>query len=217
MKAFVAPNPYSAMRSTEILVISDRPVIRRGIASIISGHPHMQVIGEIDGGAAALASCAGMLPHIVIVDMSAPEMRGISILKKIRLRHIQARVIVFTSSVDQRCIRKLIEAGASAVLLTTISTERFIDAIRGVSAGERRIDPELMERLYFDIAPRLSEREVEVLAFVAKGHTNSKIGALLGIAAETVKTHLKNLLSKLGASNRTEAVMIAMKRGLLEL
>lgn len=205
------------MRSVEILLVSDRPLIRQGIVSVVSGQADMRVIGEMDSAAAASGLDAGMRPHIVIVDVCTPEMPGMAILKKMRSRDIKPQVIILTSSLDERLLKKFIEAGASAVLLTNISADGLIDTIRGVSAGEKRIDPELMARLYFNIVPRLSEREVEVLACVAQGHTNSKIGALLGIAAETVKTHLRNLLSKLGASNRTEAVMIAMKRGLLEL
>jgi len=199
------------------LVVSDRPLMRQGIASVVAGQADMQVIGEMACGAAALEPYAGTPPHIVIVDICVSETPGMAILKNIRSRDMTAQVIVLTSSLDERCIKKFIEAGASAVLLTDISTAGLIDAIRGVAAGGKRIDPELTARLYFDLAPKLSGREVEVLACVAQGHTNSKIAALLGIAAETVKTHLRNLLSKLGASNRTEAVMIAMKRGLLEL
>lgn len=205
------------MRSVEILLVSDRPLMRQGIASVVSGQADMRVIGEMDSGAAASGIDAATRPHIVIVDVCTPEMPGMAILKKMRSRDIKPQVIILTSSLDERLLKKFIEAGASAVLLTNISADGLIDTIRGVSAGEKRIDPELMARLYFNLVPRLSEREVEVLACVAQGHTNSKIGALLGIAAETVKTHLRNLLSKLGASNRTEAVMIAMKRGLLEL
>lgn len=168
----------------------------------------MRLAGEIDSGAA---------PHIVIVDMSTSAPLGMSMLEKVRSRDMTAGIVILTSSRDERCIRKLIEAGASAVLSLDISVAGLIDTIRAVAAGQMRIDPELLARLYFDLTPRLSEREVEVLACVAQGHTNSKIGVLLGIAVETVKTHLKNLLNKLGASNRTEAVTIAMKRGLLEL
>lgn len=204
------------MRSTQILVVSDRPLMRQGIASVVAGHADMRVIGEM-ACAAAPEPCADTRPQIVIVDICVPETPGAAIVKNLRSRDMTARLIVLTSSLDERCIKKFIEAGACAVLSTNISTAGLLDTIRGVAAGEKRVDPELTAKLYFDIAPKLSGREVEVLACVAQGHTNSKIAALLGIAAETVKTHLRNLLSKLGASNRTEAVMIAMKRGLLEL
>lgn len=205
------------MPSTAILVVSDRPIIRQGIVSVIFGQPHIRIIGEMDNAAATSDLYKGTRPHIVIVDLCASEALGMLILKKIQSQNIAAKIIILTSSQDERCIKKFIEVGASAVLLINISSAGLIDTIRSVLAGEKRIDPQLAERLYLGLVPRLSAREVEVLAGVAKGYTNSKIGALLGIAAETVKTHLKNLLSKLGASNRTEAVIIAMKRGLLEL
>lgn len=177
----------------------------------------MQVIGEMDSGAAGLEFYTGTPPHIVIVDICTPQAPALSLLKKVCSSDPGARIMILTSTQDERCLRRFIQAGAFAVLSTDVSTASLVDAIRCVLGGERRVDPALMQRLYFDPASKLSEREVEVLACVAQGHSNSKIGALLGIAVETVKTHLKNLLSKLGASNRTEAVMIAMKRGLLEL
>ena len=204
-------------RSAAILVVGDRPLMRQGIVSIVSGQADMQVIGEMESGAAALEFYTGTPPHIVIVDLCTAQAPAISLLKKVRSSDARARIIILTSTRDERCLRRFIQAGAFAVLSTDVSTASLIDAIRCVLAGKRRVDPALMQRLHFDLGPKLSEREVQVLACVAQGHSNSKIGALLGIAVETVKTHLKNLLSKLGASNRTEAVMIAVKRGLLEL
>jgi two-component system NarL family response regulator len=191
--------------------------MRQGIVSIVSGQADMQVVGEMACATAALETYAGTPPHIVIVDICTAQAPAMALLKKVRSGAARARIILLTSTQDERCLRRFIQAGAFAVLSTDVSTASLMDAIRCVLAGERRVDPALMQRLYFDLAPKLSEREVEVLACVAQGHSNSKIGALLGIAVETVKTHLKNLLSKLGASNRTEAVMIAVKRGLLEL
>ena len=191
--------------------------MRHGLVSIISAEPAMHLIGDIDSESAVLEFNTRSQPHIVIIDVCNPETFATATLKKICSSDTTMRIIILTSSQDGTSIKKFIEAGAYAVLLVNISTSGLIETIRAVSAGQRWIDRRLVENLCFDLAPKLSGREVEVLACVARGLTNQTIGELLGIAVNTVKVHLKNLFCKLGASNRTDAVMIAIKRGLLEL
>ena len=185
--------------------------------SIISAQPAMDLIGEIDSESAVLEFYTRSQPQIVIIDVCNPETVATATLKKICSLDTAMRIIIVTPNHDGKSIKKFIEAGAYAVLLVNISTSELIETIRAVSAGQRWIDRSLVEKLYFNLTPRLSDREVEVLACVARGHTNQTIGELLGIAVNTVKAHLKNLFYKLGANNRTDAVMIAIKRGLLEL
>ena len=204
------------MRNTRILVVSDRPVLRQGLVSIISAEPALHVVGQADSGTAAPQISTKCQPQIIIVDVYNQETFAKATLQTLCSHDTAVRIIILTSIQDGSSIKKFMEAGAYAVILINISTSELIETIRAVSSGKKWIDSRLVENLYFDLTPRLSDREVAVLACVARGHTNQTIGEFLGIAVNTVKVHLKNLFGKLGASNRTDAVMIAIKRGLLE-
>ncbi|MBN6148835.1 response regulator transcription factor [Xanthomonas sp. AmX2] len=201
-----------------ILVVDDHPLLREGVAAVLATQPDLHLVGEAADGLQALERYRALRPDVVLLDLQLPGLSGIEVISRLRKEFAQARIIVVTASRgDVQAVRAL-EAGASGYLLKSGLRRDLVDTVRAVHQGRRQVQAEvaadIAEHLLGDA---LSAREIQVLQRVAAGNSNKAIAALLSIAEETVKAHMKNILCKLGARDRTHAVAIALKRGIIEL
>jgi len=208
----------TAETQIRILTVDDHPVLREGIAAVLSGETDMTVVAEANNGEEAIAQFRTHRPDITLMDLQMPVMTGTEAILAIRKEFPEARIIVLTTYTGDAQATKALEAGASGYLLKNMLRKELVETIRQVHAGRKRIFPEVA----VDIAEHhaddaLSEREVEVLRLVAAGNSNRKVADHLFISEETVKAHLKNILSKLRANDRTHAVTIALKRGIIQI
>ncbi len=201
-----------------VLSVDDHPLMRDGVAHAISRHEDMELVAEAKDGHEALTAYREHRPDITLMDLQMPGMNGIEAIQTIRAEFPDARIIVLTTySGDVQAARAL-QAGAAGYLLKSMLRTELIDTIRAVAKGMKRVPTQIAlgmaEYLGFE---SLSKREVEVLRSVAAGCANKVIAANLGISEDTVKGHMKNILSKLQANDRTHAVIVAMKRGIMEV
>jgi DNA-binding NarL/FixJ family response regulator len=208
----------SAEPKISILCVDDHPLVRKGIASILANEPDLKMVGEAGNGHEAVEMFRTLQPDVVLMDLRMPDMDGIEATKQIRKINPDARIIALTSYDGDQDIYKAIEAGVRGYILKEMVHTKVIDAIHTVHAGKRLMPTEVAERLseYFPQVA-LTPREIEVLKYVAKGMANKEIAHHLGTASGTVKMHVQNILAKLGASDRTHAVTIALERGILHL
>jgi DNA-binding NarL/FixJ family response regulator len=209
-------NPSEA--PIRVLAVDDHSLVRKGLASILANEPDMQLIGEASNGSEAVEAFRNLNPDLVLMDLRMPGMDGIEATRQIRKVNPEAKIIALTSYDGDQEIYRALEAGVRGYLLKEMVHNEVVRAIRVVQSGKRLMPPEVAERLseYFPQVA-LTPREVEVLEYVAKGLGNKEIGARLGTAAGTVKMHLQNILCKLGASDRTHAVTLAVQRGIIYL
>ncbi len=201
-----------------VLCVDDHPLVRKGIASILANEANIQLIAEASNGREAVDLFRKHRPDVTLMDLRMPIVDGVGATKAIRDEFPEARIIALTSYDGDQDIYRALEAGVRGYLLKEMVHTEVLRAIRTVHSGKRLIPPEVSDRLseYFpQIA--LTAREVEVLALVARGLGNKEIGDQLGTAAGTVKIHVQNILSKLGAADRTHAVTLAIQRGILHL
>ena len=200
-----------------VLCVDDHPLMRDGIAFALQSQKDMELVGQAVDGEEALRLFRDLRPDVTLMDLQMPGMNGIATIEAIRDEFPKARIIVLTTySGDVQAARSL-RAGAVGYLLKSMLRNELIGTIRTVHAGRRHIPPEIASELAeYMTADALSSREVEVLRSIAAGHSNKIVADELAIAEDTVKGHMKNILSKLGASDRTHAVLIAMKRGFLD-
>lgn len=201
-----------------VLIVDDHPIVREGLAALIARRPDMAVSGEAGDGRQAVEKHRLLRPDVTLMDLRMPEMDGLAALRAIRAEAPTARVIVLTTFDGDEDAYLALEAGAAGYLLKDAPRESLMDAIRAVRAGRRWIPPEVAAKLAERVgAPALSPREREVLSLIARGRSNHQIGAALGIAEGTVKVHVNSILGKLEAGDRTEAVTVALRRGILHL
>jgi DNA-binding NarL/FixJ family response regulator len=208
----------SSEEQIRVLCVDDHPLVRKGIASILANEANIQLIAEAANGREAVDLFRKHRPDVTLMDLRMPEIDGVGATKAIRDEFPDARIIALTSYDGDQDIYRALEAGVRGYLLKEMVHTEVLRAIRTVHSGKRLIPPEVSDRLseYFpQIA--LTAREVEVLALVARGLGNKEIGDQLGTAAGTVKIHVQNILSKLGAADRTHAVTLAIQRGILHL
>ena len=207
-----------AGKPIRILLVDDHPMILAGLADTIDGEPGMRVVGELDDGAGVLDAFEALRPDITIMDIAMPRMDGLQALDALRRLHGDARVIMLTTLAGDHQMRRAIDLGAAGFLMKHSLRKDLIDAILAVHAGRRWIPAEVARTLVEHLGqPKLSEREAEVLRSAAAGNANKQIGVLLGIAEDTVKAHIRAILTKLDARDRTHAVAIAVKRGIISL
>jgi len=201
-----------------ILTVDDHPILREGIAAILGAEPDLELVAEANNGREAIDQFRTHRPDVTLMDLQMPHMNGIDAILAIRREFPDARIIVLTTySGDAQAVRAF-EAGASGYLLKNMLRKELIETIRTVHAGKKRIPPEIaVEMAEHHTDDLLTEREIEVLRQVAAGNANKVIADRLKISEETVKAHMKNILSKLTANDRTHAVTIALKRGIIEL
>jgi DNA-binding NarL/FixJ family response regulator len=192
--------------------------MREGIAAVIRNESDMQLVAEASTGHEAIQGFREHQPDVTLMDVRMPDMGGIDALLAIRTEFADARVIMLTTFEGDAEIQRALEAGAQGYMLKSMPRKQLVDMIRKVHAGKKQIPPEVAAQLIEHIGDEtLSKREVEVLQKVAGGNRNSDIAALLFISEETVKGHIKHIMEKLGASDRTEAVAVGIRRGIIHL
>jgi len=203
-------------RQIKILTVDDHPILREGIASIIQGEKDMIVVGEASSGREAIEVFRSKRPDVTLMDLQMPDLNGIAAIATIRQEHPQARIIVLTTYEGDVLTRRALKAGATGYILKDMIRTELLEAIRAVHLGRKYIPQKIAAELLEHYAEDdLSEREIEVLREVARGTSNKIIASHLSISEATVKAHMKNILQKLGASDRTHAVNIATTRGFL--
>lgn len=201
-----------------VMVADDHQVVRQGLVALLKTVPDLQVVTEAADGQEAIERYHQLRPDVALMDLRMPRLGGVEAITQIRRQHPGARVIVLTTFDGDEDIYRAIQAGAKGYLLKGMSAEELIDAIRAVHAGKSRIPSMVAEKLADRMSgPGLTSRELEVLTAIVAGRSNKEIGTDLSISEATVKTHINNLLSKLGAADRTQAATMALQRGIVHL
>ena len=201
-----------------ILSVDDHPLLNEGIAAIINSQPDMQLVAQATSGRDAVAQFRQHLPDVTLMDLRMPDMSGIDTVIAIRAEFPDARIIMLTTFQGDVEIQRALEAGARGYLLKSMPPKDLVAVIRQVHAGKKRIPSEIAAHLAEHMGEEeLTSRELEVLRHIAGGNRNRDIAERLFVAEETVKVHVKHIMEKLGAKDRTEAVAIAVRRGILQL
>ncbi len=211
----ISGNGHERLR---ILVADDHPVVRAGLAAVITQEPDLQLVGQAEDGERAVALYREHQPDVVLMDLRMPVMDGVEAIRTITREFPTARILALTTYEGDADIRRALDAGSRGYLLKDMLLTDVITAIRAVWRGERVIPLAVATKLAeFPERSDLTERELEVLHFVARGLSNKEVARAIGRTSETVKIHLKNIFAKLGVSDRTQAVTLALDRGLIHL
>ncbi|HET9832894.1 MAG TPA: response regulator transcription factor [Vicinamibacterales bacterium] len=201
-----------------ILCVDDHPLLRGGIAALIDGETDMTIVAECSNGRDAITQFRIHKPDVTLMDLQMPEMSGLDAIIAIRDEFPEARVIVLTNSTGDVQVLRALRAGARAYVLKNLVRRELLDTIRAVHAGKRTLSPEASYELAAHAGDDgLTKAEIEVLQLIAAGNANKQVADRLSVTEDTVKGRVKNILGKLDASDRTHAVMIAIKRGIIEL
>ena len=204
--------------SIRILSVDDHPLLREGIAMLIENQPDMVLVGQAATGREAIEQFRQHRPDVTLMDLRLPDISGIDALIAIRTESPDACVVVLTTFEGDVEIQRALEAGARGYLLKTTPAKELVEVIRQTHAGKKRIPAEVAAQLAEHMGEEgLTPREVEVLKHLAEGNRNKDIAGLLSISEETVKVHIKHIMEKLGANDRTQAVGIAVRRGIIQL
>lgn len=204
--------------SIRVFSVDDHPLLREGIAALVNSQPDMELIAQASTGAEAVQVFKQHEPDVTLLDLRLPDMSGIDTLIAIRTEFPEARIIMLTTFEGDVEIQRALQAGARGYLLKNMPPSELLDVIRQVHAGKKRIPPEIASQLAEHLSDEtLTEREVEVLKEVANGNRNRNIAENLFISEETVKVHIKHIMEKLGAADRTQAVAIGVRRGIIQL
>ena len=201
-----------------ILTVDDHPLLRDGIAALVSTQSDLKLVGEASSGREAIEQYRKLRPDITLMDVQMPGIDGIEALIAIRSEFPNARVIVLTTYKGDVQVKRALKAGAQAYILKNLLRQELLTAIRDVHAGRKRIGQEVAAQLADHLGDdQLTSREIDVLRLIAQGNSNKLIASELSLSEETVKGHVKNILSKLAANDRTHAVTIAIKRGIIAI
>lgn len=205
-------------KSISILTVDDHPLLRDGIAALINSQSDMNVVAEASGGREAVQRFREHRPDITLMDLRMPDLDGIDAMTEILREYPDARIIVLTTYSGDALIVRALKAGAQGYLLKGLLRKELLETIRSVHSGRKRIAPEVASEVADHAADSLlTLREIDVLQLIAEGNANKLVADRLAITEDTVKAHVRNILSKLGANDRTHAVTIALKRGIISL
>ncbi len=213
------------MDNIRVLIVDDHPTVRRGLKSLLSSYPDIEVVGEAEDGPAALRAAADLSPEIILLDIQLPGLDGIGVANQLQHSAPQAKVIALSAYEDEQYIFSALRAGAYAYLLKSTSDETLVNTIRGVNKGERLLSPALMDRVLqrFQVLAQdhvrqesgLSEEELKVLGLIAQGATNEEIAKQMYWSERTAKRKVEEITSRLNAKNRAQAVAEAIRKGLI--
>ena len=207
-----------AAKRIRIMTVDDHPALRDGIAAIVELQGDMVMVGEAANGTEAIAAFANLRPDVTLMDLQMPGMGGIEAIAAIRAAFRHARIIVLTTYDGDVQAAQALKAGASAYLLKSTLRRELLDTIRAVHAGRRHIPPEIAQEIALHAAEDpLSVREIDILKLVASGNANKAIAWHLSISEDTVKAHMKSIFAKLDVGDRTQAVTVALRRGIITL
>jgi DNA-binding NarL/FixJ family response regulator len=201
-----------------ILSVDDHPLLREGIATIINNQPDMVLVSQAASGTEAIQQYRDHQPDVTLMDLRLPDLSGIDAMIAIRAEFSEARIVMLTTFEGDVEIQRALEAGARGYLLKNMPPNELVEVIRQVHAGKKRVPSEVAAHLAEHMSDEdLTAREIEVLRQVAGGNRNRDIGEILFISEETVKVHIKHIMDKLGAKDRTQAIAIAVRRGIIQL
>ena len=204
--------------SIRVLSVDDHPLVREGIGTIINGQDDMSLAGTASNGREGIEAFRALRPDVTLMDLCLPDLGGLDVTIAIRSEFPDARIIVLTTLDGDIDVQRVLKAGARGYLLKSMPPQQILDAIRRVHAGKKYVPLEIAAGLAEHLGDEaLSGRELQVLQQVAAGHRNREIGANLFIAEETVKVHMKHIMDKLNARDRTQSVAIAARRGMIHL
>jgi DNA-binding NarL/FixJ family response regulator len=208
----------SSTQRIRVLCVDDHPIVREGLTSIVALQPDMEIVGAAESGAQALRIFRETHPDVTLIDLRLRDTTGFDLIRAILSLSPDARTIVLTSFEGDADIERALAAGAKGYVVKGMVREELLNAIRAVHAGKRHIPSAVAAKLVDHLgSEKLTQRELDVLKEIARGKRNKEIGAELSIAEDTVKMHVKSILMKLGVSDRTEAVTIALRRGIIHL
>jgi NarL family two-component system response regulator LiaR len=208
-------------RPIRVMVVDDHTMVRRGLATFLMVFDDLQLTGEADNGEAAVQLCAKLLPDVILMDMAMPGMDGATATRLIRQNFPHTQIIALTSFRESELIRNALEAGAIGYLLKDVSADELVRAIRAAHAGRATLSPDVAQALVESANQPpmpgldLTEREREVLTLMIEGLNNTQIAGKLTVSPSTIKSHVSNILTKLGVASRTEAVSLALRKHIL--
>jgi two-component system, NarL family, response regulator len=208
----------SQSTTIRVLIADDGAIVRQGLATIIDRDPEMTAIAQAEDGQQAIALFREYQPDVTLMDLRMPQMGGVEAIMAICAEFKQARIMVLTTYDGDEDIYRGLQAGAQGYLLKDAKPPELLNAIRMIHSGQKYVPPEVGAKLVQRMSnPELSERELDVLRLMAQGMSNQGIGTALNVGESTVKSHVNRILSKLGVSDRTQAVIVAIKRGIVYL
>lgn len=205
-----------------VLIVDDHAVVRQGLQALLASRPEVQVVGEAADGAQALQLAQALRPDIMLLDLLMPEMDGVAVLQQVRQLGLPSKILILSSSLDDERVLAAVRAGADGYILKASRVGELVQAIVRVAQGQRVLDPAvtqvLVDHLHgADPLTSLSAREREVFDLLARGRSNGEIAAALRVGEATVRTHVANVLDKLGLRDRTQIMIYALKRGLIRV